>query len=88
MDTKLSVAELEAELEEVLERVREGARIVVERDGRAIAMLVPPEPKPGITLRELAEALRDLPPLDDDFAKDLAEIRAAQQPARIPEWPD
>jgi len=88
METTLSVAELESDLADALERVRGGARVVVEQDGRAIAVIVPPAPKPGITWRELAEALRDIPPVDEDFAKDIAEIRAAQQPVRVPEWPD
>lgn len=88
METTLTVAELERNLKAALERVRDGARVVVERDGQAIAVIGPPEPTSGITWRELAEALRDVPPLDDEFAKDIAAIRAAQQPVRIPEWPD
>lgn len=88
METTLSVAELESDLADALERVRGGARVVVERDGRAIAVIVPPEPKPGITLAELAAALAHLPPLDDDFAADVRAARATLGPAEIPEWPD
>ena len=88
METKLSVAELEADLADALDRVRGGERVVVERDGQAIAVIVPPEPKPGITLAELAAALADLPPLDDDFAADIEAARAFLKPAEIPERPD
>ncbi len=87
METTLTEAELEAGLRDALERVRGGERVVVERDGQAIAVIGPP-PKPGITWAELVDALRDVPPLDDDFAQDIADIRATQRPMRVPEWPD
>lgn len=88
METKLNESELEMGLRSVLDRVRGGERIVVERDGDAIAVIASPEPKPGITLPALAAALAHLPPLDDDFAADVEAARAFLGPAEIPEWPD
>lgn len=88
MVTKVSVTELATALTDTRERVRRGERVAVERDGLVVAVIVPPDPAPTITWRVLAEALRDVPPLDDEFADDLAAIRAAQQPARVPEWPN
>ena len=88
METRVSVAELETDLADALERVRGGERVVVERDGQAIAMIVPPEPKPGITWGEFVALIHRLEWPDEDFAADLEAIHAAQPPATAPEWPD
>ena len=89
METKIDAEELADILPSVLERVRQrGERFVIECEGEPIARLAPAAGKPGITWHELAEALRDNPWPDEDFAKDLEEIHAAQPLARIPEWPD
>lgn len=88
METKLSVADLEADLSDLFRSGAGGARVVVERDGVAIAVIVPPEPDPVASWRRLAEAMRDVPTLDEDFAKDVGEVRATQQPVRVLEWPD
>jgi antitoxin (DNA-binding transcriptional repressor) of toxin-antitoxin stability system len=91
METRLSVAELERDVEGALERVRDGGRVVVERDGAPIAVIEPPTSPVSTSVtswRELAERLRDVPSPDDEFAADLEAIRAAQQPAPMPEWPD
>lgn len=88
MGTKLSVTELATDIAGALERVRRGERLAIERNGQVVAVIIPPDPIPGVTWRALAAALRDVPPLDDEFAADIAAIRAAQPPAGFPEWPD
>lgn len=75
-------SELETDLRDVLARVRDGARVVVERDGTAIAVIVPPtsDPPRGITGRELAARLRGLRMPGDGFADDIESTRAAVVP--------
>lgn len=82
MDTKLTESELETDLRDVLDQVRGGARVVVERDGTAIAVIVPPtsEPPRGVTGRELAAHLRGLRMPGDGFADDIESARAALLP--------
>jgi antitoxin (DNA-binding transcriptional repressor) of toxin-antitoxin stability system len=84
---RLSVTDLAESLVDVLERAQGGEQIAVERDGEIIATIGPPVTVSGTTLRELALALARLPPLDEDFAADIAAVRANQLPAKIPEWP-
>jgi len=90
METKISDAELAERLDDVLERVRLGhERFVIERDGHAVATIAPAAPRPGITWATLGDVLRDIPWPDEDFAKDLEEIRAAQpRMQEPPEWPE
>ena len=87
-NAKVTEAELANDLPDVLNRVRDGERLAVERDGTVVAVLVPPEPKPQFTYGDFIALLNRLPWPDEDFGKDLAEIQASQQPAQIPGWPD
>lgn len=84
----LSIGELETSLSEVLERVRDGERYAIERDGEVIASLGPAIEQPGITLAEFVALLRDAPRPDDRFADDLEAIQASQGKVEFPEWPD
>ena len=88
METTLTEAELEAGLRDALERVRSGERVVVERDGQAIAVIAPPKPRPGITGREILARLGDLRMPGDGYADDIEAARADLAPAVPPAWPD
>jgi prevent-host-death family protein len=44
---KLSVTQIKANFERLLERVGKGQEIIVTRYGRPIARLIPPDSKPG-----------------------------------------
>jgi len=86
METKISAADLESGLSDVLDRIRDrGERFVVECDGEAIAVLAPSAPKPGITWGEFVALLRDLPRPDPGFADDLEKIHAWQGMVGRPE---
>lgn len=87
MGRVVTVDELASRLTEVLDRVREGERFVVERDGVRVAELVPPDEPPGITARELIERIGNLPMPGDRFADDLEAIQADQRPVGPVEWP-
>lgn len=88
METTLSVEDLERDVAAALARVRDGGRVVVERDGEPIAVLVPASPRPDLAWAGLASLLQSLPWPDPEFANDLKAIHAAQGVAEFPEWPD
>ncbi len=77
----------------VVERVREGVEIVIERDHRPVAVIRTP-PSAGrsideaIAIAEAFEAKLDYSPvLDADFAKDVQEgIDAHREPLDPPDW--
>jgi antitoxin (DNA-binding transcriptional repressor) of toxin-antitoxin stability system len=85
----LTVADLELRLNDVLDRVRRGEQIAIERDGEVIATIVPPDFRPGITWGEFVATYHERPRPDDRFADDLEAILAERQILNDPpEWPD
>ncbi len=88
METKLSVAELERDVEAALECVRGGGRVVVERNGEALAVIVSPAPAPELTWGEFVALIQKAPQPDAGFADDLEAIQAEQGLVELPEWPD
>ena len=72
----------------MLERVRHGEQIAVERDGEVIATINPPVAKPGMTWSEFVAKVGDLEMPGDGFADDLEAIQAAQGIVQTPEWPE
>jgi len=89
VDKKITATELARSLSDILNRVRyRGERFVVERNGEVIACLSPATPPKEMTWEKFIMGIRDLPQLDEDFAKDIEEIQASQ--GRLPpppEWP-
>jgi antitoxin (DNA-binding transcriptional repressor) of toxin-antitoxin stability system len=77
MRTRISAGDLGRELQDILDRVyRRGDSFLIEREGEAIAAL---EPVPAATTwSDLAQALRDVPGPDADFAADLEDIQSNQ----------
>ncbi len=87
MDTDITATELGRNLSTVLNRVHyRGERFRVARNGETVAVLGPATPG-GITLRELASQIGDLPLPGDDFADDLAAIRRGLPSEEPPAWP-
>ena len=84
----ISEAELARDLHAVLDKVRQGAEVVVERDHRPLAVLRSAEPH----RRKLSEIMASLPEhstavIDEDFAADVeAFIDRHREPLRPPEW--
>jgi antitoxin (DNA-binding transcriptional repressor) of toxin-antitoxin stability system len=84
----MTEAELVRDIESVLEKVRQGADVVVEQDYRAIAVIRPVK-GPGRPIDEciaLAKARDSGATLDEDFAKDLEETIANRQPLDTSVW--
>ena len=88
----ISEAELARDLHGVLEQVRQGGEVVIERDHEPVALLRPPERKHR-TLAESIEIARRREEergyavtLDADFAADVREIVRRRKPWNPPAW--
>jgi len=85
----MSEAEVAKNFAAVLERVRQGAEIVIEQDARPVAVLKS-TPRTGRLISEciaLAKARNSAAVMDEDFAKDVEEaIRSHQEPWTPPSW--
>lgn len=86
-ETTISPDELAERLADVMSRVESaGERFVVERDGRALAVIAAPEPKAEMSWDEfLASYSSTWPRADNQFADDLQAVHASQPP--MPEPP-
>jgi antitoxin (DNA-binding transcriptional repressor) of toxin-antitoxin stability system len=88
----MTEAELARDLHGVLEKVRQGAEVVIEQDHRPVAVIKPHQ-GPGrmlsecIALAEQREKERGYAvTLDPDFAADVEEIVRYRQPWNPPSW--
>ncbi len=90
MEITLSEDDLAAALSRVLDRVHDGERFVVERDGQRLAVLTPPasERIRGITGAELMARIGDLQMPNDGFADDIEAARTGLLSAAARPWPD
>jgi len=86
----ISKTEVAEKFDSLLDRVREGAEVIIENDARPVAVLRSAENHPGRLLSEsiaLAEAHGSTATLDGDFARDLAAIvDSHREPLKPPEW--
>jgi prevent-host-death family protein len=88
MGVRVTATEAARRFSDLLNRVRYGREtFVVMRGGEEVAQIAPAQPAPQVTLRELIERLRQVPPPDPGFADDLEAIQAAQPPAGEGRWP-
>jgi antitoxin (DNA-binding transcriptional repressor) of toxin-antitoxin stability system len=85
----MSEAELARDLHAALAKVQQGVEIVIEQDHRPVAVLMPSKPAG----RLISEIVADLKArgsnavMDDDFARDVAEvIKAQRHPWNPPSW--
>jgi hypothetical protein len=89
----ITEAELARDIHAVLAKVQEGVEVIVERDSRAVAVIITPS-GPGRKIGEciaLAKAYEEklgyAPAPDPDFAKDVqAAIDAHREPLHPPAW--
>ena len=76
MASRITVTDLNRELQSILERVRQGGdSFVIEQDGEAVATLGPPSET--ATWATLAAAVRGAGMTDPEFAADLDEIQTS-----------
>lgn len=87
---RISKAEAASNFAALLDRVSEGAEVIIESDATPVAVLRSAEPHPGRLLSEsiaLAEAHGSTVTLDGDFGRDLEEIiNSHREPLNPPAW--
>ncbi|MBI3971061.1 MAG: hypothetical protein HY332_07200 [Chloroflexi bacterium] len=82
MATRITAAELNRKLSEILSRVRyRGETFLVDHNGETVATIEPVRPVPSGSWRAFAERVRHLP-RDPSFADDLETIQQGQSPAQ------
>lgn len=86
MRERISATAAARSFSDLLNRVRyKGDSFVIVRNGEEVGRLEPISPKRPKTFNEFVEMIRTMGPPDEDFARDLEEIRRSQ-PA-LPEDP-
>jgi prevent-host-death family protein len=87
MTRSLSIAYLKAHLSEVLGGVaRRGDRVTINKRGKPVATLAPPDPEPAARPRgfvALAGLFADAPELSDELDK-IVRNRRSQRKGRLP----
>jgi prevent-host-death family protein len=68
---------------DLLNRVAAGEEIEVTRSGAPVALITPPRAR-ALSRGRFQALIASAPPVDADFAGDLAEIRESVGPAREP----
>jgi antitoxin (DNA-binding transcriptional repressor) of toxin-antitoxin stability system len=84
----MTEAEVTKNFAAVLEKLRQGAEVVVEQDHRPVAVISPLK-GPGRPIDEciaLAKARGSSATLDEDLVQDLEEIIAERKPLDAPAW--
>ena len=84
---KISATDASRGFSDLLNRVARGEEIEIVRSGATVAVISPAHVH-LVTWPRLIEALEDLPPLDDDFARDVEAARAEIGPPPNIDWPD
>lgn len=83
---RLTATEVARSFSRVISRVGAGEEIEIVRNSAPIAELRPARSRPTITAAQWRDLMAGLPPLDDDFARDVEEGRAAFGPPSSA-WP-
>ncbi len=81
----MTATEVARSFSSVLNRVAAGEEIEIARNGATVAVISPPRKKKTfLSPEELRELLESAPPVDEDFVRDLEEIRRSVGPPRDP----
>lgn len=76
----MSATEAARTFSDVLNRVASGEQIEVTRNGATVAVIGPPRKTRFMSPERFREVMASLPPTDDDFVRDLEEIRRSVGP--------
>lgn len=83
---RLTATEVARSFSRIINRVGAGEEIEIVRDGAPIAELRPASSRPTVSATQWRELMATLPPVDEDFARDVEEGRAAFGPTTAA-WP-
>lgn len=83
----MTATEVSRHFSDAINRVDSGEEIEIVRNGRAIAELRPPSQPNGISGAALRELMEGLPPLDEDFAREV-QLERARLGAETGVWPE
>jgi antitoxin (DNA-binding transcriptional repressor) of toxin-antitoxin stability system len=83
---RMSATEVARNFSAVVNRVIAGEEIEVTRNGTPVIEMRRPSRPRGITGREFKELMASLPLVDEDFARDLEDIRKGIGPP-VSKWP-
>jgi antitoxin (DNA-binding transcriptional repressor) of toxin-antitoxin stability system len=83
---RLTATEVARSFSRIINRVGAGEEIEIVRNGAPIAELRPAGARHTVTAAQWRELMSTLPPVDDDFAHDVEESRAAFGPPTSA-WP-
>jgi antitoxin (DNA-binding transcriptional repressor) of toxin-antitoxin stability system len=83
---RMSATEVARNFSAVVNRVIAGEEIEVICNGTPVIEMRRPSRPRGITGREFKELMASLPPVDEDFAHDLEDIRKSIGP-HVGKWP-
>ena len=85
MDIRITATELARNVGDVLGRIRyRGDSFLVERNGEAVARIVPLVDRPTATLWEVLGAWSSAGPPEPDFAGDLEAVGSTDRPPEDP----
>jgi prevent-host-death family protein len=82
----LSATEVARSFSSILNRVSSGEEVEIVRNGVPIAHLSPPAAVPLLSAESWREAMDSAPPVDEDFAREVAEARERVGPPTSA-WP-
>jgi antitoxin (DNA-binding transcriptional repressor) of toxin-antitoxin stability system len=83
---RLTATEVARSFSRIINRVGAGEEIEILRNGAPIAELRPASSRPTIAATQWRELMAALPPVDEDFARDVEKGRAVFGPPTSP-WP-
>ena len=87
--THISEHELAEHLTEILDRVANGERVEVQREGTTLAVLAPPPPAADYDSPTEYIPEKHEPAFDEDFVEAVLEVRRwANTPPRERDWPE
>lgn len=82
----MTATEVARSFSEVLNRVAAGEEIEIARNGATVAIIGPPRKTRLMSPERFREVMASMPPTDDDFVRDLEEIRRSVGPPPGDPW--
>ena len=82
----MTATEVARSFSSVLNRVAAGEEIEIARNGATVAVIGPPRKTHFVSPERFREIMANAPPVDEDFVRDLEEIRRSVGPPPGDPW--